>query len=518
MRKIRIGNDIAVQWSLVAKGTGEPFVVEGKDIRLSLKSIFATQEITDFTAQGNTIAWTFKGAEQKQTGIYSLVVSVVDAQGAMVTTDVCQFVELVACSCEANGADEAGVQTESIDLISSIEGASYDDTELREELTRLDGELTELSTRIDNIGEGGSSMFEAIKGETSYEEIKAAFEAKKVVYCHYDNRVYLLSTLAHNVAYFSVILGDYHYRLAVYPSNPNPRWGEDSRNFTHKLETLDNGNAKITIAGKSAEVATPQYVENAIQQSGGGGGTPSGDPMHYMFEAVGATYNATDADIPMVGMYGDSYVHKAHHWCLGEVGDLTNEEIREIYALTNPFRRRNVLECTFAYSTIRTNLPIWDSDNIGFGSFNKSRTLMNGLAYRARGLEVFNYVSPNIPITSNTNKYNGISEVSMFLYQAQKLKKILGVLDFTYVTSAIQENSFRDCSVLEELRIHSLKVSIVIKSSPMLSNASILYMIKNSAATSPIVITLHADAKARAEADAEIVAALSEKTNVTLGV
>lgn len=121
MRKIRIGNDIAVQWSLVAKGTGEPFVVEGKDIRLSLKSIFATTEIEDFTAQGNTIAWTFKGAEQKQTGIYSLVVSVVDAQGAMVTTDVCQFVELVACSCEADGADEAGVQTESIDLVSNVD-------------------------------------------------------------------------------------------------------------------------------------------------------------------------------------------------------------------------------------------------------------------------------------------------------------------------------------------------------------------------------------------------------------
>lgn len=121
MRKIRIGNDIVVQWSLVAKGTGEPFVVEGKDIRLSLKSIFATQEIEDFTAQGNTIAWTFKGAEQKQTGIYSLVVSVVDAQGAMVTTDVCKFVELVACSCEAAGADEAGVHTESIDLVSNVE-------------------------------------------------------------------------------------------------------------------------------------------------------------------------------------------------------------------------------------------------------------------------------------------------------------------------------------------------------------------------------------------------------------
>ena len=597
MKDKRQGNDLKVAWSIF-KQDREPFRLEGLNVSLYLKSMFGRKPLNDFVITGNIIQWTFYGKDQKSSGKYSLEMVVNEGEKGMITTDACDFVNLVPCTCKIkNNEDELGVEIESIELESRVDlssgeavtividsalsetsvnpvenrvitaefnkkankteiptklsqleqdieiGGEVDlsDYPTREEVSetylpreefeeRIEGyathdsvqelseNVTELSTRIDNIGEGGSSMFEAIKGETSYEEIKAAFEAKKVVYCHYDNRVYLLSTLAHNVAYFSVILGDYHYRLAVYPSNPNPRWGEDSRNFTHKLETLDNGNAKITIAGKSAEVATPQYVENAIQQSGGGGGTPSGDPMHYMFEAVGATYNATDADIPMVGMYGDSYVHKAHHWCLGEVGDLTNEEIREIYALTNPFRRRNVLECTFAYSTIRTNLPIWDSDNIGFGSFNKSRTLMNGLAYRARGLEVFNYVSPNIPITSNTNKYNGISEVSMFLYQAQKLKKILGVLDFTYVTSAIQENSFRDCSVLEELRIHSLKVSIVIKSSPMLSNASILYMIKNSAATSPIVITLHADAKARAEADAEIVAALSEKTNVTLGV
>ena len=192
MRKIRIGNDIAVQWSLVAKGTGEPFVVEGKDIRLSLKSIFAKTSINEFDVAGNTISWTFKGAEQKQVGIYSLEVSLLDEQGVMITTDVCDFVELVACSCEIGGMDATGVHTESIELVSDVDVAAgidlskyltkteaqttyqpqekgkglstndyttaeknklaglqnYDDAEVQNKLTELSAETTELSERI----------------------------------------------------------------------------------------------------------------------------------------------------------------------------------------------------------------------------------------------------------------------------------------------------------------------------------------------------------------------------------
>lgn len=363
MRKIRIGNDIAVQWSLVAKGTGEPFVVEGKDIRLSLKSIFATTEIEDFTARGNTIAWTFKGAEQKQTGIYSLVVSVVDAQGAMVTTDVCQFVELVACSCEADGADEAGVQTESIDLVSNVEigggGADidltdyltksdaeetyqpkeniyyfewdsasgsgeldeatyqaimaadkvclkngisitepiskvsdgvecaygfvadkyyvlfvfksnyvifpspyYDDTKIKQELTELSAEVSGLSERIDNLPSGESSVFEAVYGETTYEEIVAARNEGKVVICNHQEQVFYLEYLNNTAAYFIA-----HYQTIFYVANckaSDNKWTYKAYNNNHSLENLENGNVKVTIANQSSEVATPQFVENLL--------------------------------------------------------------------------------------------------------------------------------------------------------------------------------------------------------------------------------------------------------------
>ena len=54
------------------------------------------------------------------------------------------------------------------------------------------------------------------------------------------------------------------------------------------------------------------------------------------------------------------------------------------------------------------------------------------------------------------------------------------------------------------------------KDSPLLSNESILFLINHEAATSAITITLHADAYARAMADADILAALEQHTNISL--
>lgn len=279
MRKIRIGNDIAVQWSLVAKGTGEPFVVEGKDIRLTLKSIFAKTAINEFDVAGNTISWTFKGAEQKQVGIYSLEVSLLDEQGVMITTDVCDFVELVACSCEIGGMDATGVHTESIELVSGVDVAAgidlskyltkteaqttyqpqekgkglstndyttaeknklaglqnYDDTsiraefsetylpreefnevserfasadrvqELSENVTELSAEVSGLSEKIENLPTAESSVFEAIYGTTTYEEIVAAYNANKHVIVKYTAELLSLAKVKNDVVEFTAI-------------------------------------------------------------------------------------------------------------------------------------------------------------------------------------------------------------------------------------------------------------------------------------------------------------------------
>ena len=494
---------------------GSKFLLEGKDLSIGLKTPYGKQEILDYSVNGNVIEWTFLGKDQKFLGKYSLILVVNKNDKGMVTTDACNFVELVACSCEANGADEAGVQTESIDLISSIEGASYDDTELREELTRLDGELTELSSQVGGLservedleqgGQGGEQeVFKAEYGVTTFAEVKAANEAGKVVICNYNGYVFRLTRVmdseltfvANNVGYIHLL---YLTKFDV--------WWSNYADVRHELKDLDNGNVQLTIAGKSAEVATPQYVENAIQQSGGGASTPSGDPMHYMFEAVGATYNATDADIPMVGMYGDSYVHKAHHWHLNELGDITNDEMREIYAKTANLCNMIGLDRALASTNVRTNIPIVDRELPLMGAFSRMSQNMTCFAANSQ-CETISVFSPTIPMTSATMKEYNLSEGNAMFFGCKKLKKVLNAIPITKLPSV--NRLIWEAPIIEEVRLYGLKASIEVKHTPVLSNASILYMIENATATG-ITITLHADAYDRAMADSAITAAMESK-------
>ena len=119
MKDIRIGNDIKVKWSLYADE--DPFNLKRHNVRLFLKAVYGKRELKDFTISGNTITWIFFGKDQKSTGRYSLELVLNDGVEGMITTDACDFVELVSCSLQASGFDAPGVQTESIDLVSNVE-------------------------------------------------------------------------------------------------------------------------------------------------------------------------------------------------------------------------------------------------------------------------------------------------------------------------------------------------------------------------------------------------------------
>lgn len=206
----RLGNDIKVDWYITRKG-GQAFSLEGLNVHLYLKSMFGRKELNDFVITGNIIQWTFYGKDQKSSGKYSLEMVVNEGEKGMITTDACDFVNLVSCSCQLEGGkDEDGVDTKTIVLESRVDvssgesvtivvdsylsetsvnpvenrvitaelkkkaekteiptkmsqleqdievGSSYDDTEIRTELSRLERdkanklELTELSEEIGN--------------------------------------------------------------------------------------------------------------------------------------------------------------------------------------------------------------------------------------------------------------------------------------------------------------------------------------------------------------------------------
>lgn len=85
--------------------------------------------------------------------------------------------------------------------------------------------------------------------------------------------------------------------------------------------------------------------------------------------------------------------------------------------------------------------------------------------------------------------------------------------DFTY------GQPFRNCPLLEEIRMKGINKSHTFAVSPNLSKESVQYMITNAkpqsgAAVGSITITLHPTAYARLKDDADIVAALEAKGGI----
>ena len=143
MRDHRQGNDLVVVWSILRDG--KPFILSGKEWKLYLKNMYERKEVDDFSVKGNQIHWTFYGKDQKTTGRYSLILVGNENEKGMITTDTCDFVNVVSCSCKVkNSEDSPNVETETIELTSNLDyvagtgggegGGSYDDTAIWEAL------------------------------------------------------------------------------------------------------------------------------------------------------------------------------------------------------------------------------------------------------------------------------------------------------------------------------------------------------------------------------------------------
>ena len=500
MKNERIGNDISIAWTI--RSGGEPYALEGKDITLYLHNPYGKEKVEGYSVNENVISWTFLGKNQKVTGKYSLILVVNEGENGMITTDSCDFVNLVPCSCQAGGEDNDGVQTEVIELTSeiSIGVGSYDDTEIREELSRLEtdkadkSELTELSEevsglseRVDNLPTAESSVFEAIYGTTTYDEIIEAYNAKKHIIVWRKNRIYNLSYADSTSITFSALASSTVNRVTCKPSG----WVENP-----DIVIEQTSNKVTSLSDKSTDTQYPsaKAVYDLVQQSG----TPSGDPMHYMFEAVGAEYNDTGADITRTGTYGDTIVWKAGYWWLNELGDISNEEMRQIYAGSSNKVKTYNLSQAFCSSNIRTNITIWpNAQRSLFGSFALPDIILTGaLAYSQ--IEIFSWHdgTPSNNISSNAT----IKNIQGFMLGASHLTKILGVLAVSNLTSSIGTSAFREASSLKEIRLFGIIADLNFANSSELSYSSISFLIANSKSSSKVTLTLHATALANAEA------------------
>jgi hypothetical protein len=103
MRKVRIGNDIYVRWEV--KTDGQAVSLEGKALKLYVRSAYRKEEITTFTVEGCVVNFTYPASMQRLTGARAVILE--DATEGAPRRTVCadQAFTLVAHSCEENDDD-----------------------------------------------------------------------------------------------------------------------------------------------------------------------------------------------------------------------------------------------------------------------------------------------------------------------------------------------------------------------------------------------------------------------------
>ena len=117
-KRIRIGNDIPISWTLTTGG--EAYDLTGKTFEVRMVNLGKVIAVASPAVTGNVLTWTFYGAEQRYLGPYDLLF--VENPGAheMVTFDVRAPFVLVAHSWETGGSDDGGVETETVDVSSEL--------------------------------------------------------------------------------------------------------------------------------------------------------------------------------------------------------------------------------------------------------------------------------------------------------------------------------------------------------------------------------------------------------------
>lgn len=126
MKKIRLGNDIKFNWSLL-NSEGELYNIEGADLRITYTTFRGVTEVTDFSVSGNVVSWVFRGKDQKVLGDYIITLQKNAGEDGMITIDKCSAFRLVARSCDAGGETACShLKVETVELQSEVDGVIVD--------------------------------------------------------------------------------------------------------------------------------------------------------------------------------------------------------------------------------------------------------------------------------------------------------------------------------------------------------------------------------------------------------
>ncbi len=216
---------------------------------------------------------------------------------------------------------------------------------------------------------------------------------------------------------------------------------------------------------------------------------------------------------------GAKYNEATGYYELNGLTDITEEEMRVIYDRTWGWWLKLPNLAGFGSSYPRTNIPCPDykvlvyspySTTCNFSSvFNKGEGTDN--------LEVLNFVPSYYP-NSSPSQIEAFNQIKVFnmnwmLQENKKPLTIMGVFNVHYVKN---NDSLNIGGNVKTINIKNLSKNIKFYGSKVLSKESVLYMIQNSEGSDAFTIGLNKEVYDVMRNDADIIAALTEKTNITL--
>ena len=226
------------------------------------------------------------------------------------------------------------------------------------------------------------------------------------------------------------------------------------------------------------------------------------NPLRPLYIAAGAEYNDSGADKTKTAPWGETVTHKAGHYYLNGLGDITEEQMMAIYNAPH-----NALYPA-AYTDMTTRTLLW---------YNGTRSSVacpishNGIFFSNANLETIGTGTLNSDSFYYDNK---VGELADYFRGCTNLKHINITFEIAYIKKMTR--MFDGCVSLITTRLNKLPCNVSLGDSPNISKGSILHAIVNAQPTAAITVTLHHDAYTRLADDAEIVAALEAQPMISL--
>lgn len=204
---------------------------------------------------------------------------------------------------------------------------------------------------------------------------------------------------------------------------------------------------------------------------------------------------------------GAKYNERTGYYELNGLTDITEEEMRVIYEKTWGWWLHLPSLNGFGSALPRTNIPCPDYKIIAYAS-NISLNSIFVKSDNVDNLEVVNFRALYTPTALDEIK---IVSFNWAFQENKKIREVQGIINVNEARSKLNIGGN-----IETINIKGLKVDILFYNSQRLSKESVLYMINNSTATSAITIGLNKAVYDVMKDDADIIAALAEKINITL--